>query len=139
MGVGLDNSGGDETRVFLAGVFDPFDLKADAREGLHDLGQRGCRVEVIFVPGEREFDRTIKLVGGRGASCDRGVLARSGPAISAGPAGARSIDRQAARRIGREEEEQLRCARCREHGGLRPTFSASFDDGAKRKEGRQHN
>ena len=49
------------------------------------------------------------------------------------------IEMQAARRIGREEEEQLRCARCREHGGLRPTFSASFDDGAKREEGRQHN
>ena len=37
------------------GVVHMFDLEADARERLDDLGERGGRVEMLFEPGEGEF------------------------------------------------------------------------------------
>ena len=61
---GLDDITDNEARVFGARVLDAFDLEADARQRVDDLGERGLRVEMVLEPGEGEFHR-------RGSFLDR--------------------------------------------------------------------
>ena len=53
----LDDARDDEALELGAGVLHAFDLEADARQRVDDLGERGRGVEMVFEPGEGEFHR----------------------------------------------------------------------------------
>ena len=74
--LGLEHARDRERAELLGRIVDAFDLEADRRQLGLDLIERGCGVEVILKPGEREFHGSSRTNERSVANRNEGTLSR---------------------------------------------------------------